>query len=217
MKYVAQNEERIKHPVVLEIDLSVAGLITTLFADRNATKTNAIVTAGYNGVRNIHFNTVKQSSHFNLAQEEKEYYQAEVLVLEKVPLACITNINDFRPKPITPVTNTTPTATATTPKTPTTEKKTVPKPIPYNPVFSDIDDIFKIEEEYKKSDPLKNLIRRLEQLEDQKKREQQLLEEHRKRKEREEEERRKGKIVLISMLVSAVFLIILLAINFTSN
>lgn len=98
MMYVAQNDGRISYPVILEIDLAVVDWPTTKFSDRNATKNGAIVTGGYSGANNIHFQTVKQWNHFNLSVAEKEFYQAEVLVLEKVPLAYITNIDTIKLK-----------------------------------------------------------------------------------------------------------------------
>ena len=98
MMYVAQNDGRISNPVILEIDLSVVELSTTKFSDRNATKNGAIIRGGYDGALNIHFQTVRQPNHFNLTLDEKEFYQAEVLVWEKVPISCITNIDYYRPK-----------------------------------------------------------------------------------------------------------------------
>ena len=112
MMYVAQNDGRIIHPIVLEIDLSVAGLGTTLFSDRNATKNGAIIAAGYDGAKNIHFSTVKQPTHFDLPINEKEFYQAEVLVLERVPISCITNIDLYKPKPQTTSSSSTNTSTS---------------------------------------------------------------------------------------------------------
>lgn len=38
-------------------------------------------------------------NHFDLSFDEKEFYQAEVLILEKVPLSYITNIDWYRTKP----------------------------------------------------------------------------------------------------------------------
>lgn len=99
MMFVAQDDGRICDPVILEIDLSVAGQSTTKFSDRNATKNGAIIASGYNGVKNIHFSTVRQYNHFDLSPDEKEFYQAEVLVYEKIPISCITNIDNFKPKP----------------------------------------------------------------------------------------------------------------------
>ena len=122
MMYVAKNDGRIINPVILEIDLSVAGLSTTKFSDRNATKNGAIIATGYDGAKNIHFSTVKQSTHFDLSESEKEFYQAEVLVLEKVPISCITNIDSFKPKP------------QTTPSYPNT--RTTSSPYSYTPSYS---------------------------------------------------------------------------------
>lgn len=99
MMYVAKNDGRISDPVILEIDLSVVGISGTKFSDRNATKNGAIIRNGYDGARNIHFSTVRQLNHFDLSFDEKEFYQAEVLVLEKVPLSYITNIDWYRTKP----------------------------------------------------------------------------------------------------------------------
>ena len=104
MMYVAKNEGRISDPVVLRIDLSVADLPNTKFSDVNAARNNATVASGLSGARNIHTTTVKQSDHFNLSDEEKPYYQAEVLVYDKIPLSCIKNIEIYKPKPATPPT-----------------------------------------------------------------------------------------------------------------
>lgn len=134
MMYLAQKDGRISDPVVLEIDLAVAGLITTLFADRNATKTDAVITAGYNGAKNIHYSTVRQSTHFDLSPEEKEFYQAEVLVLERVPITCITNINDFRPKPHTP-TSTSSVAATSSKTTSSKSQSSAQTPLPWSPSF----------------------------------------------------------------------------------
>ena len=97
MMYVAKNDGRISNPVILEIDLTVAGLSSTKFSDKNAAKRGAVIQQGYNGAKNIHFYTVKQPNHFNLSSDEKDYYQAEVLVYEKIPLSFITNIDQYRP------------------------------------------------------------------------------------------------------------------------
>ena len=95
MMYVAKNDGRIVDPVVLEIDLSVVELSRTKFSDRNAARNGAVINPGLSGARNIHFSTVRQPTHFNLSDDEKEYYQAEVLILEKVPISYISNITSF--------------------------------------------------------------------------------------------------------------------------
>lgn len=102
MMYAAKKTGRINSPVILEIDLSIANLPTTKFSDRNATKNGAIIHSGLDGVSKIHFKTVKQPNHFDLSTEEKEFYQAEVLVLEKIPISYITNIDLYKPQPNPP-------------------------------------------------------------------------------------------------------------------
>ena len=201
MMYLAQKEGRLLNPVVLEVDIAVAGSITTLFADRNATKTDAVITAGLNGARNIHFSTVKQPTHFNLLPEEKEFYQAEVLVLEKVPLECITNIDDFRPQP------TTSTATSSATTTSSSSHGSIQKPIPWSPSSlpwseSAIRDVLENTRTASYTDMIK-------EIEDQNKKQEQILKDARRRQaEKEEEEKRKGRIILVCMLVFAVFMFI---------
>lgn len=205
MMYLAQREGRLSDPVVLEVDIDVARAITTLFADRNATKTDAVITAGYNGAKNIHFSTVIQSTHFNLSPEEKEFYQAEVLVLEKVPLAYITNIEEFRPKPITPAST-----TSSRPHSPVQTSSTWSSSLPWS--SSAINDFLNDTQISRPS--YSDLI---EEIDAQKKRQEQILEKARREQaKKKEEEKRKGRIVLICMLVFAIFMFICMMISLSS-
>lgn len=95
MMYIAMDEKRISNPVVLEIDTEVLYSEGTRFADRNATKNGANVGGTLDDFKLIHFDTVKRENHFNLDDDEKKYYQAEVLVPNFVPLKYITNISNF--------------------------------------------------------------------------------------------------------------------------
>ena len=95
MMFVAQNEGRIKNPVVLTIDLDVCYFQETRFADMNATKTGHSQGKNLEDLKAIHFRTVKQPNHFNLDELEKPYFQAEVLVKTWIPIEYITNINNF--------------------------------------------------------------------------------------------------------------------------
>lgn len=102
MMYVAMQDGRISNPVILEISTDVITQKDTLFADRNAVKGGAQIGGGVDDLKRIHFDTVKEPNHFNLADEEREFYQAEVLVKNFIPLSMITNIADFGidiPKP----------------------------------------------------------------------------------------------------------------------
>lgn len=95
MMYVAMREGRISNPVILEIDLEVIYAENTKFADCNATKTGVNVGGSLGDFKQIHFDTVKERNQFNLNDEEKPYYQAEVLVKNFIPIECITNIKQF--------------------------------------------------------------------------------------------------------------------------
>ena len=95
MKYVAMKEGRIDNPVLLEISPEVINWAETLYADRNATKNGAQVGSDITDFKQIHFDSVRAPNHFNLPEEEKEFYQAEVLVKSFIPLEYILNIRNF--------------------------------------------------------------------------------------------------------------------------
>ena len=95
MMYVAMNDNRISNPVILEIDPQVVYWKGTKYADRNATKNGANVGDSLSDFEAIHFNAIKARTHFDLADEERQFFQAEVLVKNFIPLSYITNINNF--------------------------------------------------------------------------------------------------------------------------
>ncbi len=95
MMFVAMNNGRISNPVVLEIDPQVVYWQKTQYADRNATKNGANVGDDLSDFNAIHFNTVKADNHFNLNDDERPFFQAEVLVKNHIPLKYITNIGNF--------------------------------------------------------------------------------------------------------------------------
>lgn len=95
MMYVAMNEGRISNPVILEIDPEVIYWKDSQYADRNATKNGAQVGDGLDDFNKIHFSAVKARKHFDLAEEEQMFFQAEVLVKHFIPLECIKNIGNF--------------------------------------------------------------------------------------------------------------------------
>lgn len=95
MMYVAMNEGRISNPVILEIDPEVIYWKDSQYADRNATKNGAQVGDGLDDFNKIHFSAVKARKHFDLAEEEQKFFQAEVLVKHFIPLECIKNIGNF--------------------------------------------------------------------------------------------------------------------------
>ena len=95
MMYVARNEGRIKKPVLLKIDLEVVTIDSTKFSNKNATIKRESVNIGntLDDLKQIHFDTVKCNTHFDLADDEKSYFQAEVLVKTFVPIKYIKNID----------------------------------------------------------------------------------------------------------------------------
>lgn len=95
MMYVAMNQGRISNPVILEIDPEVIFWVNTKYTDRNATKNDMQAGDGIDDFKKIHFGTVKTKDYFALAEEEKHFFQAEVLVKNHIPLQYITNIGNF--------------------------------------------------------------------------------------------------------------------------
>lgn len=95
MMYVAMNDGRITNPIILEISLDVIGDSTTKFSDRNETKNGAQVGGSLEDFKAIHFHSVKANTHFDIEPEEQQFFQAEVLVKNFVPLSSITNLDKF--------------------------------------------------------------------------------------------------------------------------
>ena len=61
----------------------------------NATRTGAHVGGSLEDFKRIHFSSVKARKHFDLAEDEQHYFQAEILVKNFIPLKYITNIGNF--------------------------------------------------------------------------------------------------------------------------
>lgn len=92
MLFVARNDGRIENPVVLEIKLDVIYLKNTKYANQNAAKNGVIADGSFEQFNSINFPILRRR-YFDLSTDEKPYYQAEVLILEKIPIEYITNIN----------------------------------------------------------------------------------------------------------------------------
>ena len=95
MKYVAMNEGRISNPAVLEIDLEAAYWDKTLYADRNATRNGANVGGTLDDLKAVRFGLFWGRKYYDMSDEAKMHYQAEVLVKNFIPLKYITNIGNF--------------------------------------------------------------------------------------------------------------------------
>jgi len=97
MMYVAMKDGRISNPVILEIDPEVIYWNETLYANLNAAKhtIKPIIGPTLSDFKQIHFQSVKFRTHFDLPEEEQPYFQAEVLVKNFIPLEYIKNIGNF--------------------------------------------------------------------------------------------------------------------------
>jgi len=100
MLYVAQREGRIKNPIVLEISIEVIFQKGTKFTTQNAVQKEVKSDESFETFNSIKF-PLFTKDYRDLNEEEKHYYQAEVLVCEHIPLRYILNYNN--PKPPTPV------------------------------------------------------------------------------------------------------------------
>jgi hypothetical protein len=83
MMYTAIGDGRISDPVILEIDLDIMRLSDVLFSDRNAVANGANVGPGLDALRGIHFDLIQRGKW--RTEEEKGFYQAEVLIRDAVP------------------------------------------------------------------------------------------------------------------------------------
>lgn len=96
LMHVSIKENRIVNPRVLHIDKTVSTLRNTLFSNVNVARTSrrpTVITG--NNLDFIKLNVkldITKRKYFNLTDEEKAYYQAEVMVKEHVPLEYITNL-----------------------------------------------------------------------------------------------------------------------------
>ena len=97
MMYVAMKDGRISNPVILEIDPDVIFWKGTCYSNLNATKHTIRPNIGESlaDFKQIHFQSVKVRTHFDLPEEEQPYFQAEVLVKNFIPLEYIKNIGNF--------------------------------------------------------------------------------------------------------------------------
>jgi hypothetical protein len=92
MMHVALKEGRIHNPVILEIDEEVIYWNYSKYANKNATRNDVCIGENVEDFSRIRFDLVRQN-YFNLSDTDKPYYQAEVLVLEKIPAEFIRNIH----------------------------------------------------------------------------------------------------------------------------
>ena len=95
MLYIAKKDDRIDNAVILEIDPIVVTLYDTMFSNENATKNGHLKGATFEDLERIDIGICKQPKYYNLSDEDKSYYQAEVMVLEFIPAKYILNLNSL--------------------------------------------------------------------------------------------------------------------------
>ena len=93
MMYIALSQNRITNPVILEIDPEVILWKNSKYANKNATRNDVSIGSEVDDFRKIRFDIVRLNNHFDLEDSEKPYFQAEVLILEKIPIEFILNID----------------------------------------------------------------------------------------------------------------------------
>lgn len=92
MMYKALADGRIKNPVVLVIDSEVIFLKSSKFSDKNATRNDVNVGQAFEDFSKIRFDILSSSDYINSSERDKPFFQAEVLVFEKVPIGKVKNI-----------------------------------------------------------------------------------------------------------------------------
>lgn len=90
MLYVSKQSGRIRDEIILEVSPEVIFLQPTLFSNLNATDRYAHIGNTLNDFQKIKFDVISKGGWST--EEEKKFYQAEVLVKEHIPLKYIKGI-----------------------------------------------------------------------------------------------------------------------------
>ena len=96
MKYKVEKERGL-NLVLLEVDVSISCLESTLFSDMNATDNNVTVKDDFDFLKTFNYDLFKQR-YINLGDLEKKKYQAEILVKDFLPIKYIKNIDILKEK-----------------------------------------------------------------------------------------------------------------------
>jgi hypothetical protein len=85
MIYVAIAEGRLSEYVLLEISCDVLFWKNTKYTNKNAAKSDAIITDDINFLLNIPFSKFHNKSYLKLREEDKEWFKSEILVKSQIP------------------------------------------------------------------------------------------------------------------------------------
>jgi hypothetical protein len=94
MMYLAKKQDRIMDPVILNINTEVIYYNGTKFCNMNATRTEAEISDDFCSFQAMNFKLFSKK-YFDLSENDKVFYQAEVLAYEHVPIDLIININEI--------------------------------------------------------------------------------------------------------------------------
>lgn len=86
---------RNRNNVILEIDTEVIFWKGSQYADKNATRNDVNFGASIDDFKRLRFDFFKLPNHFNLSEENKPYFQGEILVSNHIPIKFIKNINEL--------------------------------------------------------------------------------------------------------------------------
>lgn len=94
MMHTAMTCGRIGRPKIIEINPLIALMPDVLFSDRNALKKGAKIGSTHNDLLNINFDLVHgNKSYFDMYDDQKMYYQAEILVKGRIGSEMFLNID----------------------------------------------------------------------------------------------------------------------------
>lgn len=94
MMHTAMTCGRIGKPKIIEINPLIALMPNVLFSDRNALRKGAKIGSTHNDLLNINFSLTKgNTSYLDMLDDEKMYYQAEILVKSRIGSEMFLNID----------------------------------------------------------------------------------------------------------------------------
>ena len=92
--HIAVREKRINDPVILNISLEVCYWENTKFTTMNYADRKSMIGNGIHILENCRFDLFNRN-YLNLIEDERKFYQAEVLVKTWIPLEYISNIGEI--------------------------------------------------------------------------------------------------------------------------
>lgn len=96
MLYTALTSGRISQPVVLEINPLIALMPNVLFSNQNALRRSATIGPSHFDLKQVHFEILKYGNYLNMSEENKSYYQAEILVPHRIGTEMILNLDEVK-------------------------------------------------------------------------------------------------------------------------